>query len=235
MESLGYRKPTELLAEMVKFRPSEDHHFFAYLFLQRLPKEVRVLLARDDCKDMQALAEKVDGLMALHTHQGQEVAAIAADRSAATAAPAGAADEDDFVAAINKSGRKQQQFKKKGFKKQNQGKQRKEFESLQSPLCYYHVRFGDKAHRCDEPCAWPAENSPAGVLKSSSTPASHVECSPRRQLGLQRPPLPPAVLLSQVNFFLLLTVCQRKNFSLTRAQASASSLFLLQPANQALC
>jgi hypothetical protein len=37
MESLGYRKPTELLAEMVKFRPSEDHHFFAYLFLQCLP------------------------------------------------------------------------------------------------------------------------------------------------------------------------------------------------------
>jgi hypothetical protein len=158
MESLGYRKPTELLAEMVKFRPSEDHNFFAYLFLQRLPKEVRVLLARDDCKDMQALAEKADGLMALHTHQGQEVAAIAADRPAAAAASAGAADEDNFVAAINKSGRKQQQFKKKGFKKQNQSKQRKEFESLQLPLCYYHVRFGDKAHRCNEPCAWPAEN-----------------------------------------------------------------------------
>jgi hypothetical protein len=160
MESLGYRKPTGLLAEMVKFRPSKDHHFFAYLFLQRLRKEVRVLLARDDCKDMQALAEKADGLMALHTHQGQEVAAIAADRPAA----AGTADEDDFVAAINKGRRKQQQFKKKGFKKQNQGKQRKEFESLQSPLCYYHVRFcdkahhGDKAHHCDEPSAWPAEN-----------------------------------------------------------------------------
>jgi predicted secreted Zn-dependent protease len=71
---------------MVKFRPAEDHHFFAYLFLQRLPKEVRVLLARDDCKEMQALAEKADGLMALHSHQGQEVSTIAADRPAAVAA-----------------------------------------------------------------------------------------------------------------------------------------------------
>jgi hypothetical protein len=95
-----------------------------------------------------------DGLMALHTHNGQEVAAISVDRPAVAAAAA--TDDDDFVTAVSKGGKKQ--FKKKSFKKQNFGKQRKEFESLQSPLCYYHVCFGDKAHRCKEPCAWPAEN-----------------------------------------------------------------------------
>ena len=28
--------------------------------------------------------------------------------------------------------------------------------------CFYHARFGKRAHRCDQPCAWPAENSTAG-------------------------------------------------------------------------
>jgi hypothetical protein len=65
MDQLNGRKPSELLTEMEKFRPAEDHHFFAYHFLQRMPREVRILLARDDCKDMRALAEKADSLMAL--------------------------------------------------------------------------------------------------------------------------------------------------------------------------
>jgi hypothetical protein len=53
---LGVMKPTELLSVMSKHNPDEDHHFFAYYFLQRLPREVRVLLAREDCKNMQAVA-----------------------------------------------------------------------------------------------------------------------------------------------------------------------------------
>jgi hypothetical protein len=69
MDQLNGRKPTELLTEMEKFRPADDHHFFAYHFLQRMLREVRILLARDDCKDMHALAEKADSLMAVHLPQ----------------------------------------------------------------------------------------------------------------------------------------------------------------------
>lgn len=28
--------------------------------------------------------------------------------------------------------------------------------------CFYHSRFGKRAHRCEQPCSWPAENSTAG-------------------------------------------------------------------------
>jgi hypothetical protein len=34
--------------------------------MKRLPREVRVLLAHDDHMDMHKLAEKADGLLALH-------------------------------------------------------------------------------------------------------------------------------------------------------------------------
>jgi hypothetical protein len=77
MEPLGSRKPTELLAAMARFRPKEDHHFFAYYFLQRLLSEIRVLLAHDCCKDLQAVAEKADALMALHLLQSHDITTVA--------------------------------------------------------------------------------------------------------------------------------------------------------------
>jgi hypothetical protein len=59
MESLGGRKPSELMAGMQK---PKDENFFIYHFLQWLPKEVQILLAHDDFTD----TRKLDGLMAIH-------------------------------------------------------------------------------------------------------------------------------------------------------------------------
>jgi hypothetical protein len=149
MDQLNGRKPSELLTEMEKYRPAEDHHFFAYHFLQRMPKEVRILLATDDCKDMRALAEKADGLMALHLPQaGEYVAAAAAPLQVQHSS---AAEEDETAAAVSRGNKKQ---KKKFQKKQ----QKKQYADLNSPLCFFHIRYGDKAFKCEEPCAWPAEN-----------------------------------------------------------------------------
>jgi hypothetical protein len=61
------------------------------------------------------------------------------------------------VAAVAKGGEKPGK-KNKLSKKAISEKQRNYFDALQSPLCYFHVRYGDKAHRCEEPCAWLAEN-----------------------------------------------------------------------------
>jgi hypothetical protein len=78
LESLGGSKPSELMAAMQKLRPPKDEHFFIYHFLQRLPKEVRILLAHNDFTDTRKLAEKADGLMAIHQPQAAEVTALAA-------------------------------------------------------------------------------------------------------------------------------------------------------------
>jgi hypothetical protein len=112
----------ELLAAMAKYRPKEDHHFFSYFFLQRLPREIRVLLARDCSKDIQALAEKADELMALHIPQQHNITAVAP-----VADEAVLGDEQEVTAAVQKGGR---QRKKKWGKKQ----QRKEKEDFKSPL-----------------------------------------------------------------------------------------------------
>ena len=53
VEPLGARKPSELLANMLDICPrgEETLSFFSFLFLQRLPREIRVLLADDDHAD----------------------------------------------------------------------------------------------------------------------------------------------------------------------------------------
>jgi hypothetical protein len=63
---LGDRKPSVMLAEMLEYCPAGESAtaVFAYLFLQRLPREIRILLSEDDPADMRAIANKADRLIA---------------------------------------------------------------------------------------------------------------------------------------------------------------------------
>jgi hypothetical protein len=72
MMPLNGRKPADLLVEMEKLNPSDEKQFFAYLFLQRMPSEVRALLTGKPVNNMRALAEKADAFMVLHKPQSQE-------------------------------------------------------------------------------------------------------------------------------------------------------------------
>jgi hypothetical protein len=143
---LNGRKPTELWAAMSKFRPADDKHFFAYHFLQRLPREVRVLLSREPVDNMQSLAEKADGFMALHKPQQHDVAAVAAAEDG---------DEDTVVAAVKRAAAGKKSGGKKRFSKAKRQRSRSNSTERRSPLCWLHIRFGDKARRCEQPCAWP--------------------------------------------------------------------------------
>jgi hypothetical protein len=48
-------KPSELLTAMDKLKPKDPNSFYAYHFLQRMPREMCILLAHDDLQDMRAL------------------------------------------------------------------------------------------------------------------------------------------------------------------------------------
>jgi hypothetical protein len=153
MEPFNGRKPSELLAAMSKFRPADDKHFFAYLFLQLLPREVRVLLSHESVDNMQALAEKADGFMALHRPQQHDVAAVGA--------PADGGEDEGAVAAVKKAANKKAANKKgankKRFRKQRAQRSRSASIERRSRLCWLHIRFGDKARCCEQPCAWPSQ------------------------------------------------------------------------------
>jgi hypothetical protein len=108
-----------------------------FMFLQRLPREVRVLLSGEPIANMRLLAEKADALMALHQPQQH--------------------GEEECVTAVKAGGKSggKNRFKKK----QKNQRSLSPPDEKKSPLCWLHIRFGDKARRCEQPCAWPvAEN-----------------------------------------------------------------------------
>ncbi len=72
MPALGSRKPSDLMAAMLETCPrgEEKSNLFACIFLQRLPREIRVLLANVDHKDPKALAARADELWTLHDNPG---------------------------------------------------------------------------------------------------------------------------------------------------------------------
>jgi hypothetical protein len=73
MPALGGRKLSELMAAMLETCPrgEEKTNLFACIFLQRLPREIRVLLAKADHKDPKTLATQADELWALHDNNGR--------------------------------------------------------------------------------------------------------------------------------------------------------------------
>jgi hypothetical protein len=46
--------------------------------------------------------------------------------------------------------------KSKYKKKQKNQRSLSPSDERKSPLCWLHIRFSDKARRCEQPCAWPA-------------------------------------------------------------------------------
>jgi hypothetical protein len=50
MEGLGSRKPSELLTVMDKLKPKDPNSFYAYHFLQRMLREVCIMLAAMICR-----------------------------------------------------------------------------------------------------------------------------------------------------------------------------------------
>jgi hypothetical protein len=156
---LGDRKPSVMLAEMLEFCPAGESAtaVFAYLFLQRLPREIRVLLSEDDPADMRAIADKADRLIAMHVPQGHDACAAVAgfdqDQDQDLVAATGGARRKNKVLAARQS--QQQQQVVSG---QCGGVPRRSVAQAAAPrtsMCFYHARFGEKAKYCEEGCSWP--------------------------------------------------------------------------------
>jgi hypothetical protein len=157
---LGDRKPSVMLAEMLEFCPAGESTtaVFAFLYLQRLPREIRVLLSEDDPANMRAIAEKADRLIAMHVPQSHDAcAAVTAEDSCAKAG---------VVAALQGARSRKDKGPKRPQQSHTQPKElgrwidltkrgQEQGWSLRTSMCYYHAKFGEQAKHCQEECAWP--------------------------------------------------------------------------------
>jgi hypothetical protein len=129
---------------------------FTFLFLQQLPREIRVLLSEDDPADMRAIAKQADRLIAMYMPQSHD-ACVAVTAKVPS-------EELDVVAALQGA----QSRKSKGPKRPQQPQQKglgwriilakrgqEQGHSLCTSMCFYHAKFGEQAKYCEEGRIWP--------------------------------------------------------------------------------
>ncbi len=156
MPPLGDRRPSQMMAAMLEMCPPGDEKskLFPALFLQRLPAQLRVLLAKDDLSNLRSLAEHADELWAHHQQEAAVVAAVEPDGPG-----------EDLVAAVGSRGGPQQGSQVGRGANQRApfagGKKNKSKEPevsrqarMAAGLCLAHWRYGKAAHACVQPCSW---------------------------------------------------------------------------------
>jgi hypothetical protein len=170
-QPLGGQKPSDLLHELVQFCPEGESQskIFRYLFLQRLPAELRIILSEDADSTLPVLAARADQLWAHSARRPHDAAA------AVNAVAEDSSQEDTTVAAVSGQsfGRGGNRGKPRGGRggatRGGRGGTAAAGSGAATPadkssptwlaqqasgLCRHHWRYGDKAFNCRQPCTW---------------------------------------------------------------------------------
>jgi hypothetical protein len=163
LPALGSRKPSDLMASMLEIcqRGEEKTELFACLFLQRLPREIRVLLAKADHKDPKALADEADQLWGMHDPPATLAPVLAADGPEEATLAAVRRDHGGRGSRGGRGGRG------RGRGAGGAGRQDTEPDisreaRLAAGLCVKHWQYGNAATSCTPPCSWPGNGTPGG-------------------------------------------------------------------------
>jgi hypothetical protein len=152
------QKPSELLAHLVELTPADEleSKYLIFLFIQRLPKILRMQLGDDLDLDLRDISERADRLWSIHAHD------MASSVAAAAVADVESGQVGEPVAAVAPFQKKKQQFQHTG-RRSNGAKSGStaapaavtgRAERLASGLCRYHWKFGEEARFCVKPCSW---------------------------------------------------------------------------------
>ena len=142
-EELGDHKPTQLLCRMQQLpgdkAASTDSSFLRGLFLQRMPGNIRMVLASTtDSISLEELATLADKVMD-----------IAAASIAAVSTPQATTEVEQLHAEVTRL-KDAVTLLTKG---RRSGRSPSPHPSTDSTLCWYHQRFGKDAHKCRPPCS----------------------------------------------------------------------------------
>ena len=152
-EELGDRKPTQLLRRMQQLlgdkAAATDGAFLRELFLRRLPTNVRMVLAStSDTASVEELAQLADKIT--------DVASGVSPSLSAMSAPAQFSDIEQLRAEVSRLKELVTSLSSRSRPLRRRSPTPpppRSHSPLDTPLCWYHQRFGDAARNCKPPCA----------------------------------------------------------------------------------
>lgn len=131
---LGDRRPSQLMDSMLAAMPDGEQPgiLFQYLFLERLPADMQNHLTTLKFESPRAMAEHADILWDSRNSR-QSVASVSAVRPVSPA-------------------RNNNNSRDRDRRRRSPSRNRRQ--PHPDGLCFFHGRFGDKAHKCEPPCTW---------------------------------------------------------------------------------
>ena len=159
---LGDRKPTQLLRRMQQLlgdnATATDGTLPRELFLQRLPSNIRMVLASSsDAKSLEDIAQLADKIVNIAP---PTMSSLAPSPSPSTT------EVDNLRAEVTHLKELVSTLYPRGRSSRNRSPSPQRNPRSHSPpplnpgLCWYHARFGDRARNCTPPCS-KSGNSPA--------------------------------------------------------------------------
>jgi len=162
-QGLGGLRPSELLTSMAQLCPAGETatKLFRYLFLQRLPRELRIMLSEDGASSIELLAERADTLWSHHGgggNGGRSVAAVLQEEEPVTVAAVRQVDTRGRGRGRGRGGRGGRGGQRGGgaatSTQQPSQPSLSDIARAGTGLCHYHFSYGDRAQKCTPPCNW---------------------------------------------------------------------------------
>ena len=153
-EELGDQKPSHLLRRLQQLAGDTpvEASFLRELFLQRLPSQCRLVLAASQDTDVNNLATLADRIMEVMPPQLRPVTSPPAAEE-----PNHLAELRSEIAALREE---LHSMPRRGRSRSRPRSSSPASRSGSAQLCWYHLRYGDKARKCTSPCArQPSESS----------------------------------------------------------------------------
>jgi hypothetical protein len=166
-QGLGRMRPPEMLSSMAQLCPAGETatKLFRYLFLQRLPRELRIMLSEDGASPIEQLAERADTLWSHHgggNGGGRSVAAVVQEEDPSPVAAVRQSDNRGGGRGRGNRGCRggrggrggQRNTATASTQQQPQPQSLSVIARAGTGLCHYHFSYGERAQKCTPPCNW---------------------------------------------------------------------------------
>ncbi len=170
-EDLGDRKPSQLLRRMQQLlgdkMNSTDASFLRELFLQRLPSNVRMLLAAtgDSKMDLPELAQLADKIMEVAVTPASNISSATLVQNPSSELQSLRSELSDLRHLVErllstKPQHRRHRTPSRGRSPTPNPTPASSTLTAQS-ACWYHQRYGSSARKCQSPCSYVSENDQA--------------------------------------------------------------------------